>query len=233
MDAIGRRIRLTDGKPGPWLRVVGVVNDVEPAYQIGGVDSWPKMQIYVPYGWDPAPMITLVARSRSDPSLAAMPVRDELRRLDQGVPIYDLLTLDRVLKMVQWVPRLWSQSFSLFGALALFIAAMGSYAVTSYSVSRRTREMASRIALGAEPKRILQQIVRQGLLTGGAGVVLGLAGAVPSCRFLATLLYDVSPNDPFVFGGVAFLMLVVAMLAAYLPARRAAHLDPATMLRSE
>lgn len=233
MDPLGRRIRLSRGKTGPWLRVVGIVNDVEPAYQIGGVDRWPKTQIYVPYGWDPAPMITLVARSRSDPSLAAMPVRGELQRLDQGVPIYDLLTLDHVLKMVQWVPRLWSQSFSLFGALALLVAAMGSYAVTSYSVSRRTREMAIRIALGAEPKNILRHIVRQGLLTGLAGVALGLAGALPSCRFLATLLYDVSPNDPLVFGGVAFFMLVVAMLAAYLPARRAADVDPAVMLRSE
>jgi putative ABC transport system permease protein len=232
-DPLGQRIRIVEGEPGSWLTVVGIVSDVAPAYQIAGLDDWPKEQLYVPYGRDPEPMVMLAVRTSSHPGQVTPAVREQLRALDPTVPVFDIFTMGRLLDVIQWVPRLWTQQFSLFAAIALFIAAMGVYGVTAYSVSRRTREMGIRIALGAQPREILGLVIRQALVLGIVGVVVGLAGALPMSRLLSRLLYGVSANDPVVFGGVALLLAVVSVLSGYWPARRAARVDPVVALRTE
>ena len=232
-QAIGRRIRLVREGESPWLRVVGVVRDVEPAYQFAGLDSWPETQLDVPYGQDPAPMVSLAVRTKTDPALAAPVVREALLTADSSVPVFDVLTMKRLLDVVQWVPILWSQQFSLFAGVAWVIAAMGVYAVTAYSVSRRNREMGIRIALGAGPIEILGLVVRQGMVLGVIGVAVGLAGAIPLTQLLSSLLYEVSASDPTVFVGVTVMLILVAALASYIPARRAASVDPAVVLRAE
>jgi len=231
--AVGRQLRLTRDEPGPWLRVVGVVGDIEPAFQFVGLDSWPRTQVYVPYGQDPAPQVTLALRARGAPALATRAVRDALRVADPSVPVFEVMTLDRVLDVVHWVPRLWSQQFMLFAAAALFVAVMGGYGVTAYSVSRRTREMGIRQALGARPQQVVHLVLGQGLVLAAVGAGLGLAGALPLAQLLASMLHGVSPRDPAVLGLVVMLLTGSAALASYVPARRAAKANPAVALRTE
>lgn len=131
------------------------------------------------------------------------------------------------------VPRLWSQTFSVFGLLALLMSAMGVYAVTACDVSRRRREIGVRTALGEPPGRIKRLVLRDAARSCAIGVAVGLAVAVPLAHLMARLLVDVHPNDVVVFGGVALLLAAVARCAAYVPARRAARVDPMIALRAE
>ncbi len=178
-------------------------------------------------------MVSLAVRTKVDPALASAAVREALLAADSSVPVFDVLTMKRLLDAVQWVPILWSQQFSLFAGIALVIAAMGVYAVTAYSVSRRNREMGIRIAMGAGPREILALVLRQSLLLGVAGVAVGLGVAIPVTRLLSSMLYEVSASDPTVFIGVTVMLVVIASLASYIPARRAARVDPVVVLRSE
>lgn len=234
---VGRQVRLAGGtreeEPGPWLTVVGITRDVEPPAQILGLDTVPGDQLYLPYGAQPTPFMTLALRTRADAVGALAPLRAELQALDETVPIYDALTMPQVLDVVHWVPRLWSQTFSVFGVLALLMSAMGVYAVTAYDVSRRRREIGVRTALGEPPGRIQRLVLRDAARSCAIGVAVGLAVAVPLAHLMARLLVDVHPNDVVVFGGVALLLAAVAGCAAYVPARRAARVDPMIALRAE
>ena len=155
------------------------------------------------------------------------------RNAHETVPIYNALTMPQVLDIVHWVPRLWSQTFSVFGLLALLMSAMGVYAVTAYDVNRRRREIGVRTALGEPPGRIKRLVLRDAARSCAMGVAVGLAAAVPLAHLMARLLVDVHPNDVVVFGGVALLLAAVAVCAAYVPARRAARVDPMIALRAE
>ena len=193
----------------------------------------PTDQLYLPYGARPTPLMTLVLRTRSDAVGAVAPLRAELQAVDATVPVYNVMTMSQVLDVVHWVPRLWSQTFSVFGALALLMSALGVYAVTAYEVSRRRREIGIRMALGEPPGRILRFVLRDAGRSCVIGVAVGLAVAVPLAHLLARLLVDVHPNDVIVFGGVALLLVAAAVCAAGVPAHRAAHVDPMTTLRAE
>ena len=193
----------------------------------------PPDQLYLPYGAQPTPLMTLAVRTRSDAFGAIATLRAELQALDETVPVYNVLTMPQLLEVVHWVPRLWSQTFSVFGMLALVMSAMGVYAVTAYDASRRRREIAVRVALGEPRGRILRGVLRDATRSCVIGVAVGLAVAVPLAHFLARLLVDVHPNDVTVFGGVAVLLVVVAVSAACVPAHRAARVDPMTTLRAE
>ena len=234
---LGRQVRLAAGDagqaPGPWLTVVGITRDVTPPAQVLGLDTVPANQLYLPYGARPAPFMTLALRTRSDAVGAVAPLRAELQAVDETVPIYDTLTMPQVLDIVHWVPRLWSQTFSVFGVLALLMSAMGVYAVTAYEVSRRRREIGVRMALGEPPGRILRFLLRDAGRSCVIGVAVGLAVAVPLAHLLARLLVDVHPNDVVVFAGVALLLVAAAVCAAGVPAHRAAHVDPMLTLRAE
>ena len=234
---VGRQVRLPGGareqEPGPWLTVVGITRDVEPPAQVLGLDTVPADQLYQPYGARPTPFMTLALRTRADALGAVAPLRAELQALDETVPIYDALTMPQVLDIVHWVPRLWSQTFSVFGLLALLMSGLGVYAVTAYDVSRRRREIGVRTALGEPPRRIMRLVLGDAARSGLIGVAVGLAVAVPLAHLMTRLLVDVHPNDVVVFGGVALLLAAVAACATYVPARRATRVDPMITLRAE
>ena len=234
---VGLRVRLAGGEgeqePGPWLTVVGITRDVTPPAQVLGLDTVPADQLYLPYGALPTPLMTLAVRTRSDALRAVATLRTELQALDETVPVYNVLTMPQVLDVVHWIPRLWSQTFSVFGVLALVMSAMGVYAVTAYDVSRRRREIGVRMALGERPGHIMMLVLRDAARSCVIGVGVGLAVAVPLAHLMARLLVDVHPNDVVIFGGVALLLVAVAVSAACVPAHRAARVDPMITLRAE
>ncbi len=236
-EPLGRRVRADP--QGPWLEVVGIVGDVEPGHMIAGAGSYPEHQVYVPMAQasaqleSPPRTPTLALKSRGEPTALTAAVRHELARLAPGVPMFQVLTMDEQLTQFYFAQRLWSQMFSAIATLALLIAAVGAYGVTAYSVSRRTREMGIRVALGASRFRLLALVVRQGLLLTAVGVGLGLLGALPLAGAMQRLLHDMSAFDPAVFAAVAGMLLTVGFLASYLPARRAAGVDPIVTLREE
>ncbi len=230
--ALERRIRFHGDQEAPWLRVIGVVGDVDPGHSMVN-GSWPRTQVYVPYGSSSSAIVTLAVSSATGTAPPATAVRRELRRLDPGVPVSSIQTIAQAIDEVHWVSRLFTQLFSLYAAIALAIAALGVYAVTSDSVSRRTREMGVRTSLGARPADLLWLVVRQTWILGAFGVGLGLIGAYPLTGVMSSMLYQVRTDDPIVFAGVALLLGGVALAAALIPARRAAKVDPMEVLRFE
>ena len=233
-SAIGHRIRIVQTtQPGPWLTIVGTVGDVQPPYQVSGFDSWPREQLYIPYGSNPVRIVSIAIQTRQDPAVVAPDVRSELRRMDATVPVYDIYTMTQVQDLANWIPRLWGQLFSVFGILAVLMAAAGTYSATTYAVSRRTHEIGIRMAIGAEPAQILRSVLQDALKVCGIGTLVGMALAVPMGIFLGRLLYGVNPFDPIILGGVALILTLVCIAAAYLPAYRAARVHPTVALRTE
>jgi putative ABC transport system permease protein len=206
---------------------------------IAGIGNHPAYQVYVPLAWgvSGAPgsttTPTVLLTSRGEPMAQAASVRQEVRRLAPGVPVFEVFTMDEVLNRFYFAQRLWGQMFSVIAGLALLIAGVGAYGVTAYSMSQRTREMGIRIALGAHHGNLLALVVRQGLFLATVGIGVGLLGAVPLAHVMRSLLHDMSPFDPGVFASVVLLLLTVGWLASYLPARRVSAVDPITALRAE
>ncbi|HSD29527.1 MAG TPA: ABC transporter permease [Vicinamibacteria bacterium] len=209
--------------------VVGIVGDVK---ELGlGAESPPE--IYVPYAQFPIQSMEVVLRTDAAArSLAAVAER-VVHGLDPELPVARVATLDEVLARSVSEPRFYAVLLGSFAGTALFLAALGLFGVTSYSVTQRTRELAVRIALGARREELLRMVLREALLLAGAGVAAGLAGALLLSRVLSTMLYSLSPRDPLTLGGVALLLLATTLLAGYLPARRATRVDPAIALRAE
>jgi len=160
-------------------------------------------------------------------------VRAEVRRLDPALPVSKVLTMRAITDRAISGPRFNMLMLSLFAGVALALAAVGIYGVISYTVSQRTHEIGIRMALGAQVRDVLRLVVGQGMALALAGIVVGLIGAFLLTRIVASLLYGVSATDPLVFAGVTLLLLLVALLACYLPARRALKIDPAITLRHE
>lgn len=238
-DPLGRQVRTLQGGAGPWLRVVGVLGDVSPGQSLAGIDPQPADQLYVPMGYA-APLLGLpprlpavVVKARVEPEAVLPAVRRERSALDAGVPIFQEAPMARVLSDFYFAQDLWSQMFSAIALAALVIAAVGAYGITAYSVSRRLHEMAIRLSLGAEPRGVLALVIRQGMRLAVAGIAVGLAGAVPMTLLMAKLLQGVGPFDPVAYGAVVALLLAVGVLASYVPARRAASVDPMAVLRSD
>ena len=232
VGALQRRLRVRGKSESPWLRVIGVVDDVDPGHSIV-INRWPKFQLYVPYGRTLSPMVSLVVRSGADPERLSSLLRSEIRRADAGIPVERIRSMSQIMDEVHWASRVFGQMFSLYAAIALAIAALGVYGITADAVSRRTHEMGVRLALGARPSELLRLVLTQALRLGVLGVGLGVLGALLTTRFMATMLYEVSVTDPTVFTGVATLLAIVAIVAAYLPARRASRVDPMQVLRFE
>jgi len=229
-NPLGRRLRA--GGAGPWLRVIGVTGDVDNSFHLAGVEAMPPAQIYVPYPLSLASDMTLLVRAGGSAAALAPAVRAQVRAAGPGVAVYRLLTMDEVIARVLWLPRLWGQWFSVFAVLALLIGALGVYGVTSFSVARRQREIGIRMALGARRGHLLALVTGQGAALAAIGVGIGVAAALPAMGTLAAVLYGVSPGDPLIYAGVALLLLLVSLLASWLPARRASDLDPSRVLRS-
>jgi putative ABC transport system permease protein len=231
-EPIGRTIRLGLGR-GRGRKaggtVVGVVGDVKEA----GLGAASPPEIYVAYAQFPLQSMDVVLRTSVEPrSLAAVAER-VVHGLDPELPVARVATLDEVLARSVSEPRFYAVLLGSFAGTALFLAALGLFGVTSYSVAQRTREMAVRVALGARGGELLRMVLRQALLLAAAGVAIGLVCALALSRVLSSMLYALSPRDPLTLGGVALLLLLTTLLAAWLPARRATRVDPAIALRAE
>jgi putative ABC transport system permease protein len=227
-DAVGKQVWM----PGPgedMSTVVGIVGDVR--HQ--GLERDVTPQIYAPYMQSELLSATFVIRTTSDPLRMAAAVRNQALAIDQGAPVYDLQTMERRLATSMSSRRFNLLLLSIFALLALTLAAVGVFSVIAHAVTQSTYEIGIRMALGASPGNILRLFVGQGMTFVAIGIALGLAGAWALTRVMATLLFGVSATDLLTFAGVAFLLSIVALLACYLPARRAAKVDPMTSLRFE
>ncbi len=231
-DPIGQRISF-GGPTGPdWWEVVGVVGDVKNR----GADLPAQPAIYLPLAqktWDWMSWLTIVARTRADPAALATPFRRALWGLDDRLPVQRLTTMDAIYAESVARRRFAALLVGGFGALALVLGLTGVYGVLSYSVGERRREFGVRMALGAGRPAIAAAVVGRGLRLSLLGTGIGLVAALWLTRFLRSLLFEVPATDPLTFVAVPVLLVAVACLAAYLPARRAARLDPIDVLRSE
>jgi putative ABC transport system permease protein len=226
--ALGKRLIINYGKPAP-REVVGIVGDVKHLK----LEEPPKPEMYVPYAQNPWGFMTVVLRTSVSPDNLASAVRNEVWKVDKGQPVDNVLTLNQVLYESVAQPRLYMLLLALFAALAIVLSATGIYGVMSYIVSQRTHEIGVRLALGARPNDVLKLVVRQGMLVVLVGVVLGLLISFALTRTMSGLLYGVSATDFATYAEVFLLLLGVAFLACYLPARRATKVDPLIALRNE
>jgi putative ABC transport system permease protein len=227
-DAVGKRVWM----PGPgedMSNVIGIVGDVR--HQ--GLERDVTPQIYVPYVQSELWSAAIVIRTTGDPLRMAAAVRNQALAVDQGATVYDLQTMERRLATSMSSRRFNLLLLSIFALLALTLAAVGVFSVIAHAVTQRTYEIGVRMALGASPGNILRLFIGQGMTFVAIGIALGLAGAWALTRVMATLLFGVSATDPLTFAGCALLLSIVALLACYLPARRAAKVDPMTSLRFE
>jgi predicted permease len=228
-NPLERRLRLADG---PWLRVVGVAREVREPNSILGSDIKPSWQVYIPYTQRPSPTVALVVRGKQPASFAAA-VREEVQGLDRALPLYEVRTLAEARRRADWVARLWGQMLAWAAGTGALLACVGVYGVVGRTVARRTNEIGVRMALGADRGAVVRLVFSQGLRLSLAGLAAGLVGALAITRALAGLLYGVSASDPWSLLASALALGTVAALATYLPARRAATVDPITALRSE
>lgn len=223
-DAIGKHMRSNSKQP--WLTIVGVVGVVKEY----GLDEDTRMVMYVPYV---GTTTYLVARTTSDPAAMANTMVAQIHAIDPEVPVYNVATMDQRLQDSLARQRFSMTMLAAFAVFAMLLAAVGLYGVMAYLVQQGTGEIAIRMALGAERGRVMTMILRQGMTLAGAGILLGLAGAVVLTRLMATLLFHVSAYDVATFAGVAFMLLCVALAACIFPALKATRVQPMEALRVE
>ena len=226
---IGKRIRFGPPEDNePWHKVIGVVGAVRHQQ----LDAETRKSVYLPHLQVAANGLSLVVRAKNPSSLAGV-MRSQVREMDPDLPVNELMLMEEVVSQSIWQSRLYAILFSVFAAVAVLLAAIGIYGVMSYSVTQRTQEIGIRMALGAQVKDVLQLIVRGGLVLSLIGVAIGIAGAFALSRLLRTLLFGVTPTDAVTFIAVPLLLLFVALVACYIPARRATRVDPLVALRYE
>jgi putative ABC transport system permease protein len=232
---VGKHIKLGSAQgPFPWLTIAGVVGDVKH----GGLDRETRPEMYVPYlqpllpNWGAPPMF-LVVRSESEPGSLTAAVRGVVKELDRDQPVYSVATMEQLLSRSTLQRRFNMTLLAVFAALALILAGVGIYGVMAYAVTERTREIGIRMALGAQTSDALRLVIRRGMRLTLLGVTLGLMGAFALTRLMEKLLFNVKATDRLTFIVIALLLTVVALLACYLPARRATKVDPMVVFRTE
>jgi len=239
-DPIGKRISFDSDTKNPptWLTIIGVSKNAmqsdwaEKPYQEVYLAAFQNSQFLT----DPAAhfaYITLVVRTAGSPGAYASAVKDAVWSLDRNLPVSEVLTIDGVVADANAEPRFEMLLLGMFAAVALALAAVGIYGVMSYSVTRRTHEIGIRVSLGASRGNILLLVVKQGMLLALIGSAVGIGGALLLSRLMTKLLYGVRPNDPVTFCAVASILMIVALAASYIPARRAMRVDPMVALRHE
>ncbi|HMG36955.1 MAG TPA: ABC transporter permease [Blastocatellia bacterium] len=227
-EAIGRRVSF-QGPSGPFMQIVGVAKDGK----YFNIAEDPASFIYTPMFQKYDGGGNLVVRTESDPKAMIETIRREVQAVDPKLPLYDLKTMSEHMSLALFPARIAASVLGGFGLLALILAAIGIYGVTSYMVAQRTREIGIRIALGAEPVGVAKLVLSSGLKLVVIGLGIGLAGAFLLTRFMSSILFAVSPTDPLTFGGIVAILLGVALLACFIPAIRATRVDPVVALKSD
>jgi putative ABC transport system permease protein len=231
VDPIGRRFRLADPRQGDWFTVVGIVADFR--HDDPNRDQPVSPAAYVPYSLDPTINTGLTIRMAGDPASITSAARNAIRSSDAGLPVFAVSTLEELRQLGYWQDRLFGIMFSIFGAIALVLAAVGVYGMLSYSVSQRTQEIGVRMALGAARSDVMRLVVGHGLKLTAIGVAIGIGGAVAAAMQIRSVLFNVKPTDPISLIGVALFLAMTAVVASYFPARRAMAVDPLIALRNE
>jgi putative ABC transport system permease protein len=231
-DAVGKRVRVSGNSAEQselWRTVVGVVKDVKQS----GMDAPRTMQVYIPHAQYMNGSMVLVVRTGSDPLSYVTEVRRQVSAMDKDLAVSDIASMQQVLSGSMANRRFSAVLLGTFAGLGLLLASVGVYGILSYSVAQRIPEIGVRMALGAQKEDVLKLVVGQGMRLAGLGVALGMVAAIALTRLMSTLLFGVSAYDPITFGTVALLLVAVAVLASYVPARRAAKVDPMVALRYE
>jgi ABC-type antimicrobial peptide transport system permease subunit len=232
---VGGRIRV--GNPNnPWATVIGIVADE----RHNGVTGIVKEKFFIPHsqwhivtGGNLIRSVFVVARTSGDPMSVAGAIRGEVRQLDPTLPVANVRPMTAVVAAALATPRLTGFLLGAFAAIALALAAVGIYGVLAYLVSQRTQEIGVRLAVGADRSQVLQMILRQGMALSVSGIAVGLAAALLLTRLMQSLLYQVKPADPVTFVAVPFLLLLVSLIASYVPALRATRVSPLIALRTQ
>ena len=230
-DPIGKHIQFGWTRDGDRLagEIVGVVGDVRQK----SLSAEVAPHVYVPFAQWPVEELTVVMRTRNDPSTTLRAAHALVESLDRDLPIYDAFTLETMVSRSLGQPKFYLLLLTVFAGLAVVLAAVGIYGVMAYTVQQRTREIGIRIALGASADRVVGMVVQRGLTLAMVGVALGTAGAYAVTRVLRSLLFGVNERDPLTFVAVAVVLAAVAVLASWVPARRAARVDPLAAMRAE
>jgi putative ABC transport system permease protein len=226
-DPVGKRIG--NGRPDGWREIVGVTADVKHF----GLNQDARASMFFPHRQQPARRMYVVARTATDPLSLSSALRGAVAAMDKNLAVSNIVAMEEIAAQSIGGERFTLLLLSVFAGLALLLSAAGIYGVMSYAVAQRTREIGVRMALGAEAGAVLRLVIGQGMLLALIGVGIGLAGSLALSRLMKAMLFGVSATDPLTFAGVGALLALVALLACYVPARRAAKVDPMTALRSE
>ena len=225
-DPIGRHVAFFAGRIGTIIGVVGNTREMS-------LSDTPPPVIYEPLADDAQSFLKVIVRTAGDPAALAAPLRAALRTLDPGLPVDALQPMRQMMAESVATQRFYATLVAIFAGLALLMAGGGLYALISYGVVRRTHELGVRIALGADASRVLRLVVGRGAVLAFLGIVLGAGGAIATTRVLKSFLFEITATDPATFVGAALGLVVVALIASYLPARRATRVDPMVALRTE
>ncbi|HEY8184857.1 MAG TPA: ABC transporter permease [Pyrinomonadaceae bacterium] len=228
-DPLGKGIKFPSDEKKPWRRVVGVVKDVSQY----ALDTKPPMQIYVPHAQFPTGFNTIVVKTETEPTAMTNAIRREILAVDKDQAVFKVTTLEQLMGDSILTRKFFMLLLLVFAALALVLAAVGIYGVMSYVASQRTHEIGIRMALGAQASDVLKLIIGNGMVLALIGVAAGLAGAFALTRVMAGVLFGVSATDTVTFVTVSVVLIVIALVACYLPARRATKVDPLVALRYE
>jgi predicted permease len=223
-EVLGRQI-VADGMV---CQIVGVVEDAK----INSVHETPEPYMYFPFAQLPSEEGTLIVEAESNPHALTARTRSEIQRVDRNVPV-SVRTVDYLMQQAFWADQIAAGFVGALGLLGIFLGAVGLYGVVAYMVNRRSREIGIRMALGAERGQVLRLVLGQGLALAAIGAGIGLVASFVAMRFLSTMLYGVRPTDPITFAGSSAVVILVALAASWIPARRAASIDPMQALRTE
>jgi putative ABC transport system permease protein len=226
-DPIGKRITFDDAQS--WISIVGVIGDVKQL----GLDSSAKPEVYFPYPQMAAPSMSLVVRTASDPLSLAGAVKSQIQMIDKDLPIDEAKTMQQLLAESISGRRFNMLLLTVFAVVALVLAIVGIYGVMSYTVTQRTHEIGIRVAIGAQSRDVFRMVIGQGMMLAMIGVAFGLIGAFGLTRLMTTMLFGVEPTDPATFVSIALLLTAVALVACYIPGRRATKVNPLVALRYE
>jgi putative ABC transport system permease protein len=228
-DPVGQELNLGSADKPDWWQIVGVTGDVK-AF---GQDKPTHADIYRPFDQVPFPLVAFTVRTATDPEAMTKTAENAMWSVDPALPVFKAITMDFLTAQSLAVRRASSMLIGGFAALALVLACIGIYGVMAFSVSRRTREIGVRMALGARRSDVLRMVLGSGVRLALVGIAIGLAGALASSRVLRSLLFDVNAIDPLIFSLAAGVLGAMTILASYLPARRAASVEPMKALRTE